>query len=256
MMKLSVYYSKLANDFKLCKPAKTYSAMDKAYFLERLIFPVEVAVQHNRNEKNHKGEQLSFTMDELCDIMANTSLGSPYYRYVRIIHLIFKHKYSPCFAANYRQKLQTLLNSSINHHNPTKVRQYFYQSCTEFGFFFTTDSKNQPFTGLPLSYFVQQCSDLFGPKFNNDSLNTGVMSTNAYYGGFNVTGSKIIFPNGSFDPWHPLGITKDISKDLPAVFIKGAVHCADIYKQKDTDSAELIQAREKIFRILQKWLKQ
>ncbi|XP_064143463.1 putative serine protease K12H4.7 [Loxodonta africana] len=256
MLRFPKYYRKLERDFTLCKRLKLYSAMDKAYFLERLIFPVELAVQHNKNEKNDKGEQLSFSMDELCDAMANTSLGSPYHRYVRIILLTYKDKYSPCFAAHYRTKLKILLDTSINHHDPNIDRQFFYQSCTEFGFFQTTDSKNQPFTGLPLSYFLQQCSDFFGPKFNNDSLNTGVISTNAYYGGFNMTGSKIIFPNGSFDPWHPLGITKDISKDLPAVFIKGAVHCADMFEQNDTDSAELIQAREKIFQLLQKWLKQ
>uniref|UniRef100_G3UK74 Serine protease 16 n=1 Tax=Loxodonta africana TaxID=9785 RepID=G3UK74_LOXAF len=256
MLKVPEYYSKLESDFMLCKPLKLYSEMDKAYFLENLIFPVETAVQHNKNKKNDKGEQVSFSMDELCNTMANTSLGSPYYRYIRIIHLIFMHEYSSCFAAHYNEKLEVFLDSSIDRHNPTTVRQYFYQCCTEFGFFHTTDSKNQPFTGLPLSYFVQQCSDFFGPNFNYDSLNTGVMSTNEYYGGFNVTGSKIIFPNGSFDPWHPLGITKNISEDLLAVFIEGAVHCADVYEQKDTDSAELIQAREKIFQILQKWLKQ
>ncbi|XP_049744805.1 putative serine protease K12H4.7 [Elephas maximus indicus] len=225
MLRFPKYYRKLERDFTLCKRLKLYSAMDKAYFLERLIFPVELAVQHNKNEKNDKilspstpgtlfipptcsrialGEQLSFSMDELCDAMANTSLGSPYHRYVRIILLTYKDKYSPCFAAHYRTKLKILLDTSIDHHDP----------------------------------------------------NIGVISTNAYYGGFNMTGSKIIFPNGSFDPWHPLGITKDISKDLPAVFIKGAVHCADMFEQNDTDSAELIQAREKIFQLLQKWLKQ
>ncbi|XP_064143460.1 putative serine protease K12H4.7 [Loxodonta africana] len=255
MLRLRKYYSKLEYDFRLCKPLKLYSAMDKAYLVEHLIIPVEIAVQLNRNEKNDKGEKVSFSMDEICDMMANTSLGSPYYRYVGIIHFIFKTKHLPCFAAHYRKKLEFLLDSSFNHHNPTKGRQFFYQSCTEFGFFQTTDSKNQPFTGLPLRYFLQQCSDFFGPKFNNDSLNTGIMSTNAYYGGFNVTGSKIIFPNGSFDPWHVLGITKDINKDLPAVFIKGAGHCADMFKQ-DIDSPELLEAREKIFQILQQWLKQ
>uniref|UniRef100_G3U8U4 Serine protease 16 n=1 Tax=Loxodonta africana TaxID=9785 RepID=G3U8U4_LOXAF len=257
MLKLRKYYSKLENDFMLCKPLIFYSTMDQAFFLEHLMFPFKSAVQHNKSEKNYEGGVgVYISMEELCDMMANTSLGSPYHRYIRIIHLIFKHGDLPCFATNYREKLEAVLDSSIDHHNPTAIRQFFYQSCTEFGFFQTTDSKNQPFTGLPLSYFLQQCSDFFGPKFNYDSLNTGVLSTNAYYGGFNVTGSKIIFPNGSFDPWHPLGITKDISKDLPAVFIKGGVHCADMYEQRDIDSAELIQAREKIFQILQKWLKQ
>ncbi|XP_064143462.1 putative serine protease K12H4.7 [Loxodonta africana] len=256
MLSLRKYHRQLRKDFTLCKPMKRFSEMDKAFFIEHLVFPFKSAVQDNDNESDYEGIQVSFGMDELCDMMTNTSLGSPYYRFVRLLHVLFKDEYLRCFPAQYEKKLEVYLDSSINHHNPTKARQYFYQCCTEFGFFHTTDSKNQLFTGLPLSYFVQQCSDFFGPEFNYDSLNMGVMSTNAYYGGFKVTGSKIIFSNGSFDPWHPLGITKDISKDLPAVFIKGAVHCADMYQQKDTDSAELIQAREKIFQILQQWLKE
>ncbi|XP_023586976.1 putative serine protease K12H4.7 [Trichechus manatus latirostris] len=202
-----------------------------------------------------EGNQVLIRIDDLCDTMTNTSLGSPYYRFLKITHSVIKEAFLPCLAANYDDKLKTLSDSSINKHNPTQGRQWFYQSCTEFGFFKTTDSKNQPFTGVPLSYFVKLCSDVFGPEFNYDSLKTSVMSTNAYYGGFNVRGSKIIFLNSSFDPWHTLGITKDISKDLPAVFIKGEGHCSEMFKQKDTDSAELIQAREKIFHILQKWLK-
>ncbi|KAM9249325.1 putative serine protease K12H4.7 [Dugong dugon] len=174
-----------------------------------------------------EGHQILIRIEDFCDSMTNSSLGSPYYRFIRIIQSVVKEEYSCCLAANYGDKLKTFSDTSIDYRNPKKGRQWFYQCCTEFGFFKTTDSKNQPFTGLPLSYFVQQCSDFFGPKFNLDSLNMGVMSTNLYYHGFNVTGSKIIFSSGSFDPWHILGITKDISKDLPAIFIKGN-HCEQL----------------------------
>nr|XP_023398811.1 thymus-specific serine protease-like [Loxodonta africana] len=81
------------------------------------------------------------------------------------------------------------------------------------------------------------------------------MSTNMYYGGLNVTGSKIIFSNGSNDPWHRLGITKDISANLRAVVIKDGAFCDDMLEPQDTDSAELKQARKKIFQILKKWLR-
>ncbi|XP_023595892.1 putative serine protease K12H4.7 [Trichechus manatus latirostris] len=255
MLKLPKYYSKLESDFMLCKKLKLNSVMDTSLLLNRLIMFVTVTVQYNINAKNNKGNQVLIRIKEFCDIMTNSSLGSPYYRFVRIIHSVVKEEYLCCLATNYDDKLKSFSDSSIDYHNPTKGRQWFYQSCTEFGFFKTTDSMNQPFTGLPLSYYVQQCSDLFGPEFNYDKLNTGVMSTNEYYGGFSVRGSKIIFSNGSFDPWHILGITKDISEDLLAVFIKGEGHCSDLTARRDTDSAELIQAREKIFHILQKWLK-
>ncbi|XP_023595890.1 putative serine protease K12H4.7 [Trichechus manatus latirostris] len=288
MLKLPKYYSKLESDFMLCKNFKFNSVMDTTFFLERLVLLVATNVQHNMDKKKKvgilrstfkdtdpdpqrgqiklrfggfyvlygEGNQVFIRIEDFCDIMTNTSLGSPYYRLVRIVHSVFKETFSLSFNADYDGKMKALSDSSINHHMPTQGRQWLYQSCTEFGFFKTTDSKNQPFTGVPLSYFVKPCSDVFGPEFNYDSLKTGVMSTNMYYGGFNVRGSKIIFSNGSFDPWHTLGITKDISKDLPAVFIKGAGHCSEMFRQKATDSAELIQAREKIFHILQKWLKE
>ncbi|XP_023586966.1 thymus-specific serine protease-like [Trichechus manatus latirostris] len=100
-------------------------------------------------------------------------------------------------------------------------KQWFYQCWTEFGFFKTTELKNRPFSGTPLRYFLQKCSDIFVPEFNSDSVAQGVKATNKHYGDFNVNGSKIIFSNGSIDPWYTVRITKDISEDLPAVFIKG-----------------------------------
>lgn len=33
--------------------------------------------------------------------------------------------------------------------------------------------------------------------------------------------NQIVFPNGSIDPWHALGITKDVSATEQAVFIEG-----------------------------------
>ena len=31
----------------------------------------------------------------------------------------------------------------------------------------------------------------------------------------------MVFPNGSIDPWHALGIVKDLSPDATAIFIQG-----------------------------------
>lgn len=43
-------------------------------------------------------------------------------------------------------------------------RQWFYQICTQFGWFRTTaDSLFQPFgSSIPIEYFVRFCSDVFG----------------------------------------------------------------------------------------------
>ena len=56
--------------------------------------------------------------------------------------------------------------------------------------------------------------------------------SNEDYGALGVRISRVIFPNGSIDPWHALGVVKDIGPDAKAVFINGKqenlVSCLDI----------------------------
>ena len=134
-------------------------------------------------------------------------------------------------------------------------RQWTYQTCTEFGYFQTTDSTNQPFRNLiPLDYFTKLCSLVFNVSV--DSISASVVATNAYYGGKNISknATNIVFPNGSIDPWHALGITKSISDSLVALFIKGTAHCANMYPPRDSDLPELNIARELISQFIGLWL--
>lgn len=127
-------------------------------------------------------------------------------------------------------------------------RQWTYQTCVEFGFFQSSDLKDrQPFGDyFPVEFFIQQCADIFGSKFTTDLLQKGVQFTNDYYGGFKLTVTNVILPNGSIDPWHALGITKDINEKARALFINGTAHCADMYPDSPLDPPELTNAREKI----------
>jgi hypothetical protein len=70
---------------------------------------------------------------------------------------------------------------------------------SEFAYFQTTDGGAQAFGSLiPLSFYVQQCMDIFGPQFNQTTIAGNVAWTNLVYGGRNVGagGSNIVFPNG------------------------------------------------------------
>ncbi|KAM9249321.1 putative serine protease K12H4.7 [Dugong dugon] len=255
MLLLPHYHSKLKFDYKLCEPLTINSEMEQFFILENLMLITAAIVQSNKKNNTIMGKPGEISIDEFCEKMTDTSLGLPYDRYASIVNTMLRNKRFHCFPASYKNYVKEYSKSSSKNIVYRRGRQWLYQCCTEFGYFFTTDFKNHSFSGLPLRYYVKKCSDVFGLEFNNDSLVQSVMATNRYYGGFNVSGSKIIFSNGSNDPWYPMGITKDISKDLPAVFIKGEAHCGDMLQPQDTDSAELIQAREKIFQILQKWLK-
>ena len=128
-------------------------------------------------------------------------------------------------------------------------RQWFYQTCTEFGYYQTTDSDNQPFGDMfPLSFYIQQCQDIFGPAFNQSTIMGGIKWTEANYGGRNISEDtrNIVFPNGSIDPWHALSILKSVNLYTTAIFIEGTAHCANMYPPSEEDSQELVRAREEI----------
>ncbi|XP_012410998.2 putative serine protease K12H4.7 [Trichechus manatus latirostris] len=256
MLLLPDYHRKLKFDYKLCEPLTINSEMDQLFILEKIMILPAAVVQSNTRSKTVEGLTREMRIDEFCEKMTNTSMGSPYHRFANVISTMLKNKDGFCLSANYNESRSGFSAASVEMNNYFIGRPWFFQCCTELGYFFTTSLRNHSFSGLPLRYYVKKCADVFGPDININSITRGAMATNRYYDGLKVRGSKIIFANGSYDPWHRLGITKDISKDLRAVFIRGESHCEDMLEPQDTDSAELIQAREKIFQILQKWLRE
>lgn len=66
---------------------------------------------------------------------------------------------------------------------------------------------------------MKQCEQFY--NISAELLTAAVAQTNEYYGSYDIRSSRIVFPNGAIDPWHALGITQDITQDLPAVFIQG-----------------------------------
>ena len=146
--------------------------------------------------------------------------------------------------------------SVLTHSPPSSAeRQWFYQTCTEFGYYQTTDSPHQPFGSLiTLDLSTDICSQVY--NISATSINASVASTNQYYSGRDIPKNvtNIVFPNGSIDPWHALGITSNITESLIAIFINGTAHCANMYPPSPNDPPGLIHAREEISRILGMWL--
>ena len=76
-------------------------------------------------------------------------------------------------------------------------RAWYYQSCSEFGFWQTYSDKHPMRSKrLDLSFYRQFCKDAFGidlwPKFDR---------INIEYGGTNLKASNLFMANGIEDPW-------------------------------------------------------
>ncbi|KAJ8256270.1 hypothetical protein COCON_G00184220 [Conger conger] len=249
-------YDNITKDFGLCEKLQIQSDKDSAYFLETLAGNFMDVVQYNQDNREFEGAiGTNITIQVLCGVMLDASLGQPYDRYAAVARLMLQTFSQKCLDASYANYLRDMRNTSWS--SPASGgRQWVYQTCTEFGFYQSTDSPNQPFGGFPLPYHVQQCADIYDPSLTLDSITTAAQQTNERYGGYDIRTSRIVFPNGSIDPWHALGITRDLSDDLPAIFIQGTAHCANMYPAWDKDLPQLSLARDHVFLLLHKWLTQ
>ncbi|XP_023284180.1 putative serine protease K12H4.7 [Seriola lalandi dorsalis] len=248
-------YDNITKDFNLCSKLQIQTETDSAYLLEMLAGNFMDVVQYNQDNRGFEGViGTNITIKVLCGVMGDTSLGEPYARYAAVARLMMDTFSVKCLDASYSTYLRDMSNTSWEGPAAGGGRQWVYQTCTEFGFYQSTDSPNQPFIGFPLVYHVKQCADFY--NVSAEQLAEAVAQTNEYYGGYDIRSSRIVFPNGSIDPWHALGITQDIAPSLPAVFITGTAHCANMYPARSEDLAQLALARDHIYLLLQQWLKQ
>ena len=213
-------------------------------------------VQYNKDNTAFEGRPNNITIDDLCNIMADTSRGSSLERYAAVNELLMKASGQDMIDANFAGQVKFMKETGWD--APAVeggARQWIYQTCSEFGYYQTTDSANQPFGDLvTLSSQLKICSDVY--EISPTDVNKAVMDTNKQYGGKNnipLNATNIIFPNGSIDPWHALGVTSPYPP-LMAVFIDGTAHCANMYPPSPHDPSSLIKARETISSTIQGWL--
>jgi hypothetical protein len=227
---------------------------DVALLAETLAGNFMDVVQYNRDNTAFEGRPNNITITDLCDIMANTSLGSPLARYAAVNRLMTGGE---PVDANFTAEVEFM--SSTSWDSPavsSGARQWVHQTCTEFGYYQTTDSAYQPFGDLvTLTSQLQTCSAVYG--VTPDQVYTAVAATNKHYGGRDgipSNATNIVFPNGSIDPWHALGVLESPAVSLNAIFINGTAHCANMYPPSPTDLPDLVLARKIITANIQIWL--
>jgi pimeloyl-ACP methyl ester carboxylesterase len=138
------------------------------------------------------------------------------------------------------------------------LRQWFYQSCTEYGFWQTAyhdASLSVRSARINLAYHNGLCRRLFGIE---TPVDTGHIARFFYEPLLKAPVSRIFFTNGSGDPWSKLSITVDNPNNVnPALTLKtiaGGSHCDDLEGTTSKDSADLKAARAQLDTLLTQWL--
>jgi len=239
---------KLKKDFNACSPKMT-TDLDEITFLESISDVVDGVVQYS-GDNNALGRM--WNVSRMCNMIGTE--GDAYDSYVAYARFFMQSQGEDCMDNNYQDVVDKMRKTDPADPDAAS-RSWIYQTCVEYGYYQTVESDRVPFSKrVNLDYFLDMCRDIYGT--NKNTPGKAVDYTNVYYGGRNVASSKIVFLNGSVDPWHALGFTTETSnpEEMPVFYIKGTGHCADLYSSSKNDLPSLTQAREQAWKYVGKWL--
>lgn len=156
----------------------------------------------------------------------------------------------------YSTYVQWRSNSSRNSRAESSNRSWFYQTCTEFGWYQTSSSVEKPWfgSGFPIELWHNYCADIFSKRFDGRSIETAVSRTNVVFGGLSPNIRNVYFTHGQLDPWRAMGVQTDVNESSPVDVIPLASHCNDMGSISERDSDEMRAVKNRIRELVRQWL--
>ena len=251
-----VGWAMIRKKFKLCSNFDGKKTKDVTNLFESLVGNFEGIVQYNRDNRDFEGaEWTNVTIDTVCQMMMDTSKGSAVERLAAVNDLSLEMSGEKCLDHSYENQVLELQQTTWESNAAAGGRQWIYQTCTEFGWYQSSDIPKQPWGRIiPVKFFEKMCADIFGPKFSISLLERGVRTTNIEYGGLTPSVTNVVFVHGTTDPWHAVGRTTDLSESSPAILIPGTAHCANMYPAREDDPSALKEARSRVGELISSWV--
>lgn len=150
----------LMNLFKICKNFDTANSLDVWNFISSVknIFSGFVQGYHpNSGLIEHYCKYLSTENANATNDIESHEL----YPFSQLFQRIFLPTNAKCVSMNYEDDIRELKKDNTILSNA--FRPWYYQTCSEFGWYQTTDSGKQPFgSKSPLEFYLRLCQDIFG----------------------------------------------------------------------------------------------
>jgi len=157
------------------------------------------------------GELVQYgSQDDLCIPLVNSQGAN----LVDVLANITKNSWSGRFGQPYQYSQDHLKNTTSVYQ--WADRQWWWQTCTELAYFQIAPQQNSVRSStVNLDYFRGLCSNVFG-----EGTWPNTNATNNAFGGNKIAATRVLFSNGSQDPWKWAGVTKSLSKEEPAVVVE------------------------------------
>mmetsp|Transcript_1516 Transcript_1516/g.2507 ORF Transcript_1516/g.2507 Transcript_1516/m.2507 type:complete len:493 (-) Transcript_1516:2380-3858(-) len=182
----------------------------------------------------------------ICELMTDESAGTPLERLAALSKV--QHA-GACVEPSYDAMIKFVSQPN----NPERI--WLYQTCTEWGFYQTCEVGTQcPYTqglhNLDVDYDI--CLQAFG--VTAAEVDYEIQHTLAVYGGSDIQGSRIMFPNGQIDPWQANGVLTSPNEQEPVLMVPGASHHFWTHPTLPTDRPAVRDARARIWQQVGEWL--
>ncbi|XP_074646567.1 thymus-specific serine protease-like [Tubulanus polymorphus] len=240
----SKQYSILEKDFRSCQPLS--NMYDINQLVSNLAGNFMGVVQYNN-------EVPGLNVERICQRMEKSSDG---YENLKVLNQeLLKEQGSNCTDNSWAHFLKQVMNTHAIAEG-VGLRQWLYQTCTQFGYYQTCDQNTDCIFSkyMTLQPNIDICTMVF--KIPGYLVDKRIQFSNDYYGADRPKGSRIVFVNGSIDPWHALSVLKDASASEISIYINGTAHCANMRSSMPTDPEPLKIARIEISSRIGHWLKQ
>lgn len=155
---------------------------------------------------------------------------------------------SKCVDLSYDAELTELRKTDLK----GEMRQWYYQTCNEFGWYQTSGSDNQPFGHhFPVDLYVELCKDVYDTPFSGETIESNIQLTNEAFGALQPEVKNVYFTHGKLDPWHAMGLL--CSGDCGAV-VPLYAHCKDLASSSSADTPEMTELKRTISKLVTKWV--
>lgn len=199
----------------------------------------------------------ALTLSDVCAHFTNSTSASPLGLLSSFLKMTLENG-ATCLDSKFEGEknatVDVLRESKFD--GASSSRQWFYQTCNEFGYFQTSTSARSPFHALKSVTEHNVGAEICKRVFNID-VAPDVESTNIDYGALQITVENVTFPSGTIDPWHALAVKNSTalhSRTATPVFIEGTAHCADMYYPSEQDAPALKWAHAKISASIDRYL--
>ncbi|SPP83761.1 thymus-specific serine protease [Drosophila guanche] len=160
--------------------------------------------------------------------------------------------YPKCVSVSYQGTINYYKWAKNNYEDDTGL-PWIYQTCSEFGWYQSSGSPNQPFgSSFPATLYTDTCHDAFSPNYTLNHIEANTAATNAEFRGIDIDVNNVYWTQGGLDPWSKVGA----GEAQGATIIPQASHCSDLGSISLNDSPVLMASKLKLKQLVKDWLAQ